>query len=263
MRGQDGIAYPPPSERSAPHARRMSRMSQPPWPFPTAVAGIHPFEEAVSMHNWLAVAAVVLLAVPALAQQAAESQAETNPLLSEWKTPFGVPPFDQIKTEHFLPAFEEAHRAPRPRGRGDRDERRSRRRFENTVEALDAVRRAARQGRRGLLQPALRRTRATRCRRSPSRWRPWRPKHRDDILPRPEKLLRAGQGGLGRARGARARRRAAAAARGDLQGLRARRRAACRGRPEARCARSTASSPASRVELRRQRPRRRPTPSSW
>ena len=31
-----------------------------------------------------------------------------NPLLQTWKTPFGVPPFDQIKTEHYLPAFKEA-----------------------------------------------------------------------------------------------------------------------------------------------------------
>lgn len=31
-----------------------------------------------------------------------------NPLLSEWDTPFGVPPFDKIKNEHYLPAFEQA-----------------------------------------------------------------------------------------------------------------------------------------------------------
>ncbi len=27
-----------------------------------------------------------------------------NPLLAEWRTPFQVPPFPQIKEEHFLPA---------------------------------------------------------------------------------------------------------------------------------------------------------------
>jgi peptidyl-dipeptidase Dcp len=32
---------------------------------------------------------------------------EPNPLLEEWKTPFGVPPFSQIKEEHFLPAIKE------------------------------------------------------------------------------------------------------------------------------------------------------------
>lgn len=31
-----------------------------------------------------------------------------NPFFSEWNTPYGVPPFDQIKEEHFLPAFEKA-----------------------------------------------------------------------------------------------------------------------------------------------------------
>jgi len=34
------------------------------------------------------------------------SIAETNPFFTEWKTPYGVPPFDEIKNEHFMPAFE-------------------------------------------------------------------------------------------------------------------------------------------------------------
>ena len=33
---------------------------------------------------------------------------ENNPLLEEWTTEFGVPPFDKIRTQHFEPAFEEA-----------------------------------------------------------------------------------------------------------------------------------------------------------
>ncbi len=33
-----------------------------------------------------------------------------NPLLGEWTTPYGVPPFAAIKAEHFLPAFKEAIR---------------------------------------------------------------------------------------------------------------------------------------------------------
>ena len=33
--------------------------------------------------------------------------AETNPFFQEWNTPYGVPPFDKIKIEHYLPAFEE------------------------------------------------------------------------------------------------------------------------------------------------------------
>jgi peptidyl-dipeptidase Dcp len=31
-----------------------------------------------------------------------------NPLLKEWTTPFGVPPFKEIKAEHFVPAYTEA-----------------------------------------------------------------------------------------------------------------------------------------------------------
>ncbi len=31
-----------------------------------------------------------------------------NPLLAEYDTPFGVPPFDKIKDEHFAPAYDEA-----------------------------------------------------------------------------------------------------------------------------------------------------------
>ena len=39
-----------------------------------------------------------------------EKPAETalvNPFFEEWDTPFGVPPFDRIKEEHYMPAFEE------------------------------------------------------------------------------------------------------------------------------------------------------------
>ena len=31
-----------------------------------------------------------------------------NPLLAEWDTPFGIPPFEKIKIEHYMPAFVEA-----------------------------------------------------------------------------------------------------------------------------------------------------------
>lgn len=34
--------------------------------------------------------------------------AASNPLLEEWNTPHGVPPFSDIKAKHFLPAFEKA-----------------------------------------------------------------------------------------------------------------------------------------------------------
>ena len=34
-------------------------------------------------------------------------QVADNPFMKEWETPYGVPPFDEIKTEHYLPAIEE------------------------------------------------------------------------------------------------------------------------------------------------------------
>ncbi|MFI3285617.1 MAG: M3 family metallopeptidase [Rikenellaceae bacterium] len=36
------------------------------------------------------------------------TQSSSNPLLSEWETPFGAPPFEEIKPEHYMPAFEVA-----------------------------------------------------------------------------------------------------------------------------------------------------------
>lgn len=35
------------------------------------------------------------------------SQQPNNPFFTEWRTPFGVPPFEQIKEEHFMPAFQQ------------------------------------------------------------------------------------------------------------------------------------------------------------
>ena len=35
------------------------------------------------------------------------SNKESNPFLVEWNTPFQTPPFDKIKTEHYVPAFKE------------------------------------------------------------------------------------------------------------------------------------------------------------
>jgi peptidyl-dipeptidase Dcp len=37
----------------------------------------------------------------------AQKKNMNNPFFSEWKTPFQVPPFNEIKNEHYLPAFEE------------------------------------------------------------------------------------------------------------------------------------------------------------
>jgi peptidyl-dipeptidase Dcp len=44
---------------------------------------------------------------PATEEPAAVTS-DVNPLLEEWDTPFGVPPFDEIRNEHYLPAFRTA-----------------------------------------------------------------------------------------------------------------------------------------------------------
>ena len=36
-----------------------------------------------------------------------------NPFFAEWETPYGVPPFDKIEPEHFLPAIERGMSLPR------------------------------------------------------------------------------------------------------------------------------------------------------
>lgn len=59
-----------------------------------------------------------------------------NPLLQEWNTPFGVPPFDQIEDEHFEPAFEIAMQEQNENIQAiiDNGEEPN---FENTIEALE------------------------------------------------------------------------------------------------------------------------------
>lgn len=54
----------------------------------------------------IAAAATVLLA----SSCGSEKKAGENPFFTEWNTPFGVPPFDKIKPEHFKPAVEEGMR---------------------------------------------------------------------------------------------------------------------------------------------------------
>ena len=59
-----------------------------------------------------------------------------NPLLQEWDTPYGVPPFDKIKDEHYEPAFEAAMAEQNENIQSiiDNEEAAT---FENTIEALE------------------------------------------------------------------------------------------------------------------------------
>lgn len=53
---------------------------------------------------------LLLLSLVALALFRTGSTASGNPLLEEWDTPFGAPPFEAIELEHYRPAFEEGIR---------------------------------------------------------------------------------------------------------------------------------------------------------
>jgi peptidyl-dipeptidase Dcp len=55
----------------------------------------------------LLLACALVLSAPATIALLSGSAPQTNPLLAEWKTPFGVPPFQDIKPEHYLPAIKE------------------------------------------------------------------------------------------------------------------------------------------------------------
>jgi peptidyl-dipeptidase Dcp len=51
--------------------------------------------------------AIILLVIT---MASCTTKEENNPFFSEYNTPFGVPPFDQIQNEHFMPAFDEGIR---------------------------------------------------------------------------------------------------------------------------------------------------------
>ena len=48
-----------------------------------------------------------LLSAGVLLSSCTQPQAE-NPLLAEWTTPYGIPPFEQVQPEHYIPAFKTA-----------------------------------------------------------------------------------------------------------------------------------------------------------
>ena len=48
-----------------------------------------------------------LFAMLTVAATGIVATAQTNPFFEEWKTPYGIPPFSQIKCEHYIPAIKE------------------------------------------------------------------------------------------------------------------------------------------------------------
>ena len=55
--------------------------------------------------NMIALSVITLASCTSKPEQKTEAESP-NPFLTEYTTPFQVPPFDQIKNEHYLPAFE-------------------------------------------------------------------------------------------------------------------------------------------------------------
>jgi peptidyl-dipeptidase Dcp len=79
---------------------------------------------------------IVACALLAPAQADSTMTGSDNPLLAEWDTPFGVPPFDAIGSDDYLPAFREAmqrHRAEIEAIAASTE----RATFANTIEALE------------------------------------------------------------------------------------------------------------------------------
>jgi len=89
-----------------------------------------------SASNKMTAAAKVTARPPAGGAPNPKGAASQNPLLAPWATPFEMPPFDQVRPEHFLPAFNRAFAEeiaeieviPGSRAKPT---------FENTIEALE------------------------------------------------------------------------------------------------------------------------------
>ena len=60
-------------------------------------------KQIIMKHILLAACAVAILS--GCGSQGKQAAPTENPFLSEYTTPFQVPPFDQIKMEHYKPAF--------------------------------------------------------------------------------------------------------------------------------------------------------------
>ncbi len=89
------------------------------------------------MVKWLLLFVGVASCAPLLAAQTSQAAAQNNPFFEEWKTPFGVPPFERIKEEHFVPAIKEGI-AQQRREIDEIANSKKKPTFANTVEALDA-----------------------------------------------------------------------------------------------------------------------------
>ncbi|WP_372933501.1 M3 family metallopeptidase [Mariniphaga sediminis] len=82
---------------------------------------------------------IIVLGMAVLSCQNQKKESETNmenPFFKEWTTPYGVPPFDEIKEEHYLPAVEEGIRKHETEVNAIVEDK-SEPTFDNTILALD------------------------------------------------------------------------------------------------------------------------------
>src|SRR5438552_12112803 len=89
---------------------------------------------------------------------------DSNPVLQSWETPFGLPPFERVRPEHFAPALEAAMRAHRGKINAIAPARSASQRNSVGCEAVRADRSPA----RGPCEPVATRGRASAARARPS-----------------------------------------------------------------------------------------------
>ncbi len=79
---------------------------------------------------------IVLLIAVSIVMSVNAQKKQDNPFFKEYNTPFQVPPFDQIKYEHYLPAFEKGLKDAKAEIKKIADNKEAPN-FKNTVEALE------------------------------------------------------------------------------------------------------------------------------
>lgn len=79
---------------------------------------------------------IVLLIAVSVVMNVNAQKKQDNPFFKEYDTPFQVPPFDKIKTEHYLPAFEQGLKDAKADIKKIVDNKEAAN-FKNTIEALE------------------------------------------------------------------------------------------------------------------------------
>jgi peptidyl-dipeptidase Dcp len=79
---------------------------------------------------------IVMILILITGLTACKQKSPENPILSDWKTPYGIPPFDEIKPEHYMPAFLEGFKEHMEEVEAIINNREEPT-FENTIKALE------------------------------------------------------------------------------------------------------------------------------